>query len=250
MNPGCTPQRVAATIHSMKSRISTAEPRTCGTVRAASGRPCRLGRKPGSAPASPQQGQPHPEQSVEASQCGSLPFSLEGNELNAESSVLHRDGAMTTEEESQQTKQRQDEGRHEPRYLVFPALKVKSLPTDRLLASHNAAPRPNRRHGPPSSRPRPISCSPLRTGRSCPRANAGDELGPSGPAGTHLDVSPSRWLSARAERYLGRRERSPVSPASGMQRLSRHGKFWGRKPAVLRMLREAPQAPPPHGSGP
>jgi hypothetical protein len=54
---------------------------------------------------------------------------LEGNELNAESSVLHRDGAMTTEEESQQTKQRQDEGRHEPRYLVFPALKVKSLPT-------------------------------------------------------------------------------------------------------------------------
>jgi hypothetical protein len=129
MNPGCTPQRVAASIHSMKSRISTAEPRTCGTVRAASGRPCRLGRKPGSAPASPQQGQPHPEQSVEASQCGSLPFSLEGNELNAESSVLHRDGAMTTEEESQQTKQRQDEGRHEPRYLVFPALKVKSLPT-------------------------------------------------------------------------------------------------------------------------
>jgi hypothetical protein len=58
-------------------------------------------------------------------------FSLEGNELNAESSVLHRDGAMTTEEESQQTKQGQDEGRREPRFLVFPALKVKSLPTDR-----------------------------------------------------------------------------------------------------------------------
>src|SRR6516165_5700677 len=33
-------------------------------------------------------------------------------------------------------KQRQDEGRHEPRFLVFLALKVKSLPTDRLLASH------------------------------------------------------------------------------------------------------------------
>ena len=58
-------------------------------------------------------------------------FSLEGNELNAESSVFHRDGAMTTEEESQQTKQGQDEGRREPRFLVFPALKVKSLPTDR-----------------------------------------------------------------------------------------------------------------------
>ena len=89
----------------------------------------------GCAPASPQRGHRHPEQSAEASQYGS--FSLEGNELNAESSVFHRDGAMTTEEESQQTKQGQDEGRHEPRFLVFPALKVKSLPTDRLLMSHN-----------------------------------------------------------------------------------------------------------------
>ena len=90
----------------------------------------------GSAPASPQQGHPHPEQSVEGSQCGSLRFSLEGNELNAESGVLHRDGAMTAQEESHETKQGQDEDRHEPRFLVSPALKVKSLPADRLLASH------------------------------------------------------------------------------------------------------------------
>ena len=67
---------------------------------------------------------------------GSLPFSLEGNELNAESGVLHRDGDMTAQEESHETKQGQDEDRHEPRFLVSPALKVKSLPADRLLASH------------------------------------------------------------------------------------------------------------------
>lgn len=43
---------------------------------------------------------------------------------------------MTAQEESHETKQGQDEDRHEPRFLVSPALKVKSLPADRLLASH------------------------------------------------------------------------------------------------------------------
>jgi hypothetical protein len=45
---------------------------------------------------------------------------------------------MTAQEESHETKQGQDEDRHEPRFLVSPALKVKSLPADRLLASHRA----------------------------------------------------------------------------------------------------------------
>jgi hypothetical protein len=71
-----------------------------------------------------------------------VPFSLEGNELNAESGVLHRDGDMTAQEESHETKQGQDEGRHEPRFLVSPSLKVKSLPADRLLASHKIPPKP------------------------------------------------------------------------------------------------------------
>jgi hypothetical protein len=63
---------------------------------------------------------------------------LEGNELNAESGLLHRDGAMTAEEESHETKQGQDEDRHEPRFLVSPALKVKSLPgTDYGRATGN-----------------------------------------------------------------------------------------------------------------
>jgi hypothetical protein len=63
-------------------------------------------------------------------------FAGRQNELNAESGVLHRDGDMTAQEESHETKQGQDEDRHEPRFVVSPALKVKSSPADRLLASH------------------------------------------------------------------------------------------------------------------
>jgi hypothetical protein len=47
--------------------------------------------------------------------------------------------AMTAQEESHETKQGQDEDRHEPRLSVSPALKVKSLPAGRLLASHRSA---------------------------------------------------------------------------------------------------------------
>jgi hypothetical protein len=67
-------------------------------------------------------------------------FAGRRNELNVESGILHRDGDMAAHEESHETKQGQDEDRHEPRFLVSPALKVKSLPTDRLLASHNPPP--------------------------------------------------------------------------------------------------------------
>jgi hypothetical protein len=62
----------------------------------------------GRAPARPQQGGSEPEQSVEGSQNGSSPFSLEGRELKAESSVL----------------QQQDEGRHEPRFLGYMVTKL------------------------------------------------------------------------------------------------------------------------------
>jgi hypothetical protein len=41
---------------------------------------------------------------------GSLPFSLEGNELNAESGVLHRNGDMTAQERSR-TKRNKDRTR-------------------------------------------------------------------------------------------------------------------------------------------
>jgi len=87
-------------------------PRTCEIARAATGRPCRLGRTAGRAPTLPQQGESDPEQSVERSQNGSSPLSLEGRELKAKRSILHRHGRMTAEEESRQTKQEQGEGRH------------------------------------------------------------------------------------------------------------------------------------------
>jgi hypothetical protein len=39
-------------------------------------------------------------------------LSLEGRELKAESRILHRDGRMTAEEESRETKQEHDQGWH------------------------------------------------------------------------------------------------------------------------------------------
>ena len=74
--------------------------------------------------------------SVEGSQNGSFPLSLEGCELEAESSILDRHGRMTAEEESRKTKQEQDEGRHRPRFLGYMVMKVKPLSANRILANH------------------------------------------------------------------------------------------------------------------
>jgi hypothetical protein len=57
--------------------------------------------------------------------------------LKAESRILHRDGRMTAEEEARETKQEQDEGWHEPRFLDYMVIKVKPLPANRILANHN-----------------------------------------------------------------------------------------------------------------
>ena len=43
---------------------------------------------------------------------------------------------MTAAEESRETKQEQDEGRHEPRFLDYIGMKVKPLQTNRILANH------------------------------------------------------------------------------------------------------------------
>jgi len=59
--------------------------------------------------------------------------------LKAENPILHRDGSMTAEEESRETKQEQDEGRHEPRFLDFIVMKVKPLPENRILATNSWA---------------------------------------------------------------------------------------------------------------
>ena len=108
MNPGCAPQRVggnhpfdetwnldgrrgSAAIALVHFRPPSPEPAKPFALPADD----RVGLdvNQGCAPARPQQGHRHPEQLVDASQYGLFSFSLEGNELNAESSVLHRDGA-------------------------------------------------------------------------------------------------------------------------------------------------------------
>jgi len=47
--------------------------------------------------------------------------------LKAKSGIFRGDGRMTAEEESRETKQEQDEGRHEPRLFVVIVMKVKLL---------------------------------------------------------------------------------------------------------------------------
>jgi len=56
--------------------------------------------------------------------------------LKAERSILYRDGRMAAEEESRETKQEQDEGWHEPRFLDYMVMKVKPLPANRIFANH------------------------------------------------------------------------------------------------------------------
>src|SRR5215469_11084071 len=79
----------------------------------------------GRAPTLPQPGESDPEQSVEGSQNGSSPLSLEGRELKAKSGILRRHGRMTAEEESRKPKQEQGEGRHRPRFLGHMLMRVK-----------------------------------------------------------------------------------------------------------------------------
>src|SRR5262249_34556025 len=47
-------------------------------------------------------------------------------------------GRMTAEEELPETKQDQDEGWHEPRFLDYMVMKVKPLTANRILANHRA----------------------------------------------------------------------------------------------------------------
>ena len=115
---------------------STAEPRTCETVRAASGRPCRRGRKPGERATRSTAGTSPPRivgrrKSMRVAPVFAGRQRAERGERRSPSRRRH-DRSM----ESHETKQGKDEDRHEPRFLVFPALKVKSLPADRSLASH------------------------------------------------------------------------------------------------------------------
>ena len=58
--------------------------------------------------------------------------------MKAESGVLHSQSRMTAEEESRETKQKQHEGRHEARFLVYIVMKVKPLLVGGLLAGGQA----------------------------------------------------------------------------------------------------------------
>jgi hypothetical protein len=72
-----------------------------------------------SAPAVPEQRQPDPEEAIEGNQHRSLPFSLEGGELQAESGVLHRNGSMTAHEETNESKDTQKDDWHASRIICL-----------------------------------------------------------------------------------------------------------------------------------
>ena len=109
-------------------------------------------------------------------QTESSPFSLEGREWKAESRILHHDGRMTAEEESRETKQEQEEGRHRPRFLDYRVMKVKPLSADRILASHRRDLATARsRRGLPLGICAAISCEPpvhFGLGSTCGRRTA------------------------------------------------------------------------------
>jgi len=94
-------------------------PRTCESAPAATGRLYRAYVAQRSAPAVPEQRQPDPEEAIEGDQHRSLPFSLEGGELQAESGVLHRNGSMSAHEETNESKDTQKDDWHASRIICL-----------------------------------------------------------------------------------------------------------------------------------
>ena len=66
----------------------------------------------GSAPVGPEAAETDPEHPIEGRQNGSLTFSLEGGELQPQGSIFDCNGLMTAHQESDDSKDRQEEGWH------------------------------------------------------------------------------------------------------------------------------------------
>ena len=111
-------------------------PRTCEALPLPPDDRVGLYVKQDSAPAVPDQGQTNPEQAIEGSQHWSLTFSLEGCELKAESGILYRNGSVTVQQESNESKNRQKETWHVSRLFVFILFQVNLLQADGIMAKN------------------------------------------------------------------------------------------------------------------
>jgi len=142
VNPRCPPKRIGRCHPFYQAANLDCRSGPAPTALVHLGQPCPEPAKPlalpaddrvsldvdqGTAPAVPEQGEPDPEESVQRGQLGAFAFSPEGGELNAERGVFQGDGSMTAEEEPGETKEEQDEGWHESRFLGYVDLKVKLL---------------------------------------------------------------------------------------------------------------------------
>jgi hypothetical protein len=87
------------------------------------------------APAGPQAAESDPKHSIEGRQNGSLTFSLEGRELQPQGSIFDGDGLVTAQQESDESKDRQEKGWHVLRLFVRNPFQVKLLRAGAIMAN-------------------------------------------------------------------------------------------------------------------
>jgi hypothetical protein len=93
-------------------------------------------------PARPQAAQSGPKHSIEGRQNGSLPFSLQGGELQLQSGVFDGDGLVTAQQGSDESKDRQDKGWHVLRFFVRNPFHANLLRAGAIMANDRIAPDP------------------------------------------------------------------------------------------------------------
>jgi hypothetical protein len=105
---------------------------------AASGRQCQPGhRATASASRTTSGGECDPKHSIEGRQNGSLTFSLEGGELQPQGSIFDGDGLVTAQQESDESKDRQEKGWHVLRLFGPNPFQVNLLRADAIMANHS-----------------------------------------------------------------------------------------------------------------
>jgi len=91
------------------------------------------------APAGPQAAESDPKYSIEAPQNGSLTASLEGRELQPQGSILDCDGLVTAQQESDESKDKQEKGWHVLRLFGSNPFRVNLLRADAIMANDSVS---------------------------------------------------------------------------------------------------------------
>jgi hypothetical protein len=116
---------------------STIEPRIYGTGRVASGRPCQVERKATDGATRPQGTEGDPKHSIKVGQYRPLTLALICRELKPQSGILEGNHLMTAQEESDESKDGQDNCWHVASIVNCIAFAVNLLREDTLMANNN-----------------------------------------------------------------------------------------------------------------